>query len=72
MLAHRKNKDWAAYARQFIDQLQRPEIDRITGTPPTVAIEQRLSRGGRTDRRIERLKRISGWFDKYLKGRKKK
>ncbi|MCH7472550.1 S9 family peptidase [bacterium] len=26
-----------------------------------------LSRGGRTDRRIERLERISGWFDKYLK-----
>jgi len=26
-----------------------------------------LSRGGRTDRRIERLKRISGWMDKYLK-----
>jgi len=26
-----------------------------------------LSRGGRMDRRIERLKRISGWFDKYLK-----
>ncbi|MEW5986258.1 MAG: S9 family peptidase [Chloroflexota bacterium] len=26
-----------------------------------------LSRGGRTDRRVERLKRISGWFDHYLK-----
>jgi len=26
-----------------------------------------LSRGGRTDRRIERLNAISGWFDKYLK-----
>ncbi|MCB1216185.1 S9 family peptidase [bacterium] len=26
-----------------------------------------LSRGGRTDRRIERLERISGWFDRYLK-----
>jgi len=26
-----------------------------------------LSRSGRTDRRIERLKHISGWFDKYLK-----
>jgi len=26
-----------------------------------------LSRGGRTDRRIERLERIRGWFDKYLK-----
>jgi dipeptidyl aminopeptidase/acylaminoacyl peptidase len=26
-----------------------------------------LSRSGRTDRRIERLKCISGWFDRYLK-----
>lgn len=26
-----------------------------------------LSRGGRTDRRIERLKSISGWFERYLK-----
>jgi len=26
-----------------------------------------LSRGGRTDRRIERLRRIRGWFDRYLK-----
>ena len=26
-----------------------------------------LSRSGRTDRRIERLRRISGWFDRYLK-----
>jgi dipeptidyl aminopeptidase/acylaminoacyl peptidase len=26
-----------------------------------------LSRGGRTDRRIERLERISGWFDRYMK-----
>ena len=26
-----------------------------------------LSREGRTDRRVERLKRISSWFDRYLK-----
>jgi len=30
-----------------------------------------LSRGGRTDRRIERLNHIRRWFDKYLKGKKK-
>jgi len=28
-----------------------------------------LSRGGRTDRRIERLKHILRWFDRYLKGK---
>jgi len=34
------------YARQFVDQLSRPDVDRITGIPPTVSIEQRNSRGG--------------------------
>ena len=29
-----------------------------------------LSRGGRTDRRIERINHIIRWFDKYLKGKK--
>jgi len=35
-----------AYARQFVEQLSRPEVDLITGIPPTVSIEQRNSRGG--------------------------
>lgn len=35
------------YARQYIHQLQRPEVDTLRGLPPTVAIEQLLSRGGR-------------------------
>jgi excinuclease ABC subunit A len=34
------------YARQFVDQLSRPDVDLITGIPPTVSIEQRTSRGG--------------------------
>ncbi len=34
------------YARQFIEQLSRPDVDLITGIPPTVSIEQRNSRGG--------------------------
>ena len=33
------------YARQFVEQLPRPAIDRLTGIPPTVAIEQRVTRG---------------------------
>ncbi|NKC16611.1 MAG: excinuclease ABC subunit A [Gammaproteobacteria bacterium] len=36
-----------AYARQFVQPSTRPEVDAITGLPPTVAIEQRSSRGGR-------------------------
>ncbi|MEM6600234.1 MAG: excinuclease ABC subunit UvrA, partial [Verrucomicrobiota bacterium] len=34
------------YARQFVEQLEKPEVDAITGLPPTVAIEQRTTRGG--------------------------
>jgi excinuclease ABC subunit A len=36
-----------AYARQFVEQLERPDVDSITGIPPSVAIEQRVTRGGR-------------------------
>jgi excinuclease ABC subunit A len=36
----------STYARQFVEQMERPDIDLITGLPPTVAIEQRISRGG--------------------------
>src|SRR3984957_14378101 len=31
----------SAYARQFLDQLQKPDIDEIEGLPPTISIEQR-------------------------------
>ena len=31
----------SAYARQFLEQLQKPDIDHIEGLPPTIAIEQR-------------------------------
>ena len=36
-----------AYARQFVQAASRPDVDAIFGIPPTVAIEQRTSRGGR-------------------------
>ncbi|HWI40187.1 MAG TPA: excinuclease ABC subunit A, partial [Verrucomicrobiae bacterium] len=36
-----------AYARQFVQPSSRPEVDQVAGIPPTVAIEQRTSRGGR-------------------------
>jgi len=35
-----------AYARQFVEQMARPDVDLITGLPPTVSIEQRTTRGG--------------------------
>ena len=36
-----------AYARSIVQPAGRPEVDAVHGIPPTVAIEQRLSRGGR-------------------------
>jgi len=31
----------SSYARQFLEQMQKPAIGNITGLPPTIAIEQR-------------------------------
>lgn len=36
----------STYARQFAEQLEKPEFDQLQGLPPTVAIEQRISQGG--------------------------
>jgi len=33
----------SAYARQFLEQLQKPDVEEIEGLPPTIAIEQRSS-----------------------------
>jgi len=50
------------YARQFVEQLPRPAVDRLTGIPPTVAIEQRVTRGSRksTVATITEWRSISG------------
>ena len=31
----------STYARQFLEQMQKPSVSEITGLPPTIAIEQR-------------------------------
>ncbi len=31
----------SAYARQFLEMMQKPDVEQITGLPPTIAIEQR-------------------------------
>src|SRR5690606_13022353 len=36
-----------AYARAIVQPAGKPDVDAIFGIPPTVAIEQRTSRGGR-------------------------
>jgi len=35
----------SAYARQFLEQMQKPQVEHIEGLPPTIAIEQRSAGG---------------------------
>jgi len=35
----------SAYARQFLDQMQKPDVDHIEGLSPAIAIEQRTTGG---------------------------
>lgn len=37
----------SSYARQFVEQIGRPQVDLIKGISPTVAIEQRVTRGSK-------------------------
>ncbi|NVM22168.1 MAG: excinuclease ABC subunit UvrA [Desulfobacterales bacterium] len=37
----------APYVRQYVRVLERPDVDVVSGIPPTVAIEQRISHAGR-------------------------
>ena len=37
----------SSYARQFVEQLSKPDVDAVTGISPAVAIEQRVNRGTR-------------------------
>src|SRR6185295_13350759 len=34
---------FSPYARQFFDRMDKPQVDRIEGIPPAIAIEQRNS-----------------------------
>src|SRR5437660_11135313 len=34
----------SAYARQFLDQMERPDVDAIDGLSPSISIEQKTTR----------------------------
>ncbi|NUO54508.1 MAG: excinuclease ABC subunit A, partial [Polyangiaceae bacterium] len=36
------------YARQFLPSMPRPDVDRVVGVPPAIALEQRTARAGST------------------------
>ena len=44
----------SAYARQFVQQMSKPNVDDIEGMQPTVAIEQRVTKG---------FEKVNGWFN---------
>ena len=33
----------SSYARQFLDRIEKPKIDKITGLCPAIALEQKIS-----------------------------
>ena len=35
----------SAYARQFLDQMEKPDVEKIEGLSPAIAIEQRTTGG---------------------------
>src|ERR1041385_8621562 len=39
----RYSETFSPYARQFLDRMDKPQVDRIDGIPPAIAIEQRNS-----------------------------
>lgn len=42
-------ESFSAYTRQFLEQLDKPDVDRIDGVPPTIAVtQQNQSRSNRT------------------------
>ena len=34
----------SSYARQFLEQIDKPDVESIEGLPPTISIEQRVGR----------------------------
>ena len=40
----------SAYARQFLDRMSKPDVDRIDGLSPAIAIEQRSAGGNQIGR----------------------
>ena len=50
----------STYARQFLHQMERPDVDLIEGLPPTIAVDQRASNpSGRARSALPRSQRRS-------------
>ncbi len=58
----------SSYVRQFVRPLARPDVDRVEGVPPTVALEQKLSHGsamstvGTTSEVYHYLRLVFAWL----------
>lgn len=49
-------ESFSAYARSFIGNLERPDVDKINGLSPVISIEQRLRRGTHARRLVQSLR----------------
>ena len=48
-------ESFGAYARQFIGDMERPDVDKITGLSPVISIEQKTTNRNPRERDVPRL-----------------
>ena len=53
----------SAYARQFVQQMSKPNVDDIEGMQPTVAIEQKELPGVRESQRLVQSQKLHSILD---------
>ena len=51
----------SAYARQFLDRMQKPDVERIDGLSPAISIEQRTTSGNPRSTRRRPTRSTSSW-----------
>ena len=56
----------SSYARQFVHQMRKPEVDHIHGMPPTVAIRQRVVRGSKKST-VGSITEVAQYLDYYTR-----
>ena len=61
---------FSAYARSFLGNMERPDVDKITGLSPVISIEQKVTTAI-PDRPLERLQRSMIFYDCYMQGLQK-
>ena len=55
----------SAYARQFLDMMEKPDVDHISGLSPAISIEQKTT-SKNPDQRLEPLQKSMIIYDYFL------